>query len=201
MSGKSSGTVGMNDKGIENTQTLLKSYLQNRIKAGDIVVDATAGRGKDTLFLAECVGPLGKVYAFDIQEDAIASTRELLTEYQLMDRVALFLESHSEIDKIVPTGIKAVIFNLGYLPGSNQQVTTHPETTIQAIEAGVRLLTEKGLIVLTVYRGHDQGAAESASLNTYLAGLPKKDFSVLQGIYLNQGDASPYWLIIQKNRG
>lgn len=213
MSGISSGTVGMSEsgkavlneipsrKGIENTQTLLKVYLQRVILDGDIVVDATAGRGKDTLFLADCVGPKGKVYAFDIQKAAIESTRELLIEYNRNDRVDLFLESHTDMEKFLPGRIKAALFNLGYLPGSDQQVTTHPETTIQAINAALRLLTEKGVIVLTVYRGHDNGAEESAVLNTYLAGLPKKDFSVLQGIYLNQGEHSPYWLIIQKNRG
>lgn len=147
-------------KGIENTQTLLKLYLQRMILDGDIVVDATAGRGKDTLFLADCVGPKGKVYAFDIQKAAIESTRELLIEYNRNDRVDLFLESHTDMEKFVP--------------GSDQQVTTHPETTIQAINAALRLLTEKGVIVLTVYRGHDNGAEESAVLNTYLAGLPRR---------------------------
>ncbi len=30
--------------------------------------------------------------------------------------------------------------------------------------------------------------------------LPKQDYSVLEGRYLNQGEKSPYWVMVQKNR-
>ncbi|RJE48488.1 SAM-dependent methyltransferase [Dehalobacter sp. MCB1] len=190
-----------NPKGIGNTQTMLKMYLQQLIQHGDQVIDATAGRGKDTLFLAECVGPEGRVFAFDIQEEAIQSTRELLTAHKMLDRVALFRESHTEIGRLVPQGIRAVVFNLGYLPGSNQAMITEPETTLRAVNDTLKLLVAKGVIVCTVYRGHSHSLEEANALNAYAAELSKKDFHVLQGIYLNQGETSPYWLIIQKNRG
>jgi len=210
LSGRNSGTAGMNHegmngvfnpKGIGNTQTMLKMYLQQLIQHGDQVIDATAGRGKDTLFLAECVGPEGRVFAFDIQEEAIQSTRELLTAHKMLDRVALFRESHTEIGRLVPQGIRAVVFNLGYLPGSNQAMITEPETTLRAVNDTLKLLVAKGVIVCTVYRGHSHSLEEANALNAYAAELSKKDFHVLQGIYLNQGETSPYWLIIQKNRG
>lgn len=211
MSGRNSGTAGMNNesmngvfnpKGIENMQTMLKMYLQHLIQPGDQVLDATAGRGKDTLFLAECVGSEGRVFAFDIQEEAIQSTRELLTAHKMLDRVALFRESHTEIGRLVPQGIRAAVFNLGYLPGSSSQtIITEPETTLQAVNDTLKLLAAKGVIVLTVYRGHSRSLEEANTLNAYAAELSKKDFHVLQGMYLNQGETSPYWLIIQKNRG
>ncbi len=209
MSGRNSGTAGMNHemngvfnpKGIENTQTMLKMYLQHLIQPGDQVIDATAGRGKDTLFLAECVGPEGRVFAFDIQEEAIQSTRELLTAHKMLDRVALFRESHTEIGCLVPQGIRAAVFNLGYLPGSSQTIITEPETTLRAVNDTLKLLVAKGVIMLTVYRGHSRSLEEANTLNAYAAELSKKDFHVLQGMYLNQGETSPYWLTIQKNRG
>ena len=33
----------------------------------EIALDATAGTGADTLYLAKCTGSKGKVYAFDIR--------------------------------------------------------------------------------------------------------------------------------------
>lgn len=37
------------------------------LRPGDVAVDATAGNGHDTLFLAQAVGPSGTVYAIDVQ--------------------------------------------------------------------------------------------------------------------------------------
>lgn len=42
-------------------QDIWTAYVQE----GDAVVDATAGNGRDTLWLAKAVGPQGSVYAFD----------------------------------------------------------------------------------------------------------------------------------------
>ena len=46
---------------------LAQQRIGTIVRSGDIAVDATAGNGHDTLFLAERVGPAGQVYAFDIQ--------------------------------------------------------------------------------------------------------------------------------------
>jgi len=171
------------------------------IREGDVVVDATAGRGRDTLFLAECVGRKGKVYAFDIQAEAIHATRELLTAAGVAERVELFQASHTSIAGHVQQKIKAAVFNLGYLPGSgNKTIITRAATTIEAVKQIMPLLEEKGVVALTVYRGHEGGLAESQSLTCFLSRLPRQDFSVIQGIYINQGELSPYWILIQKNR-
>ena len=37
------------------------------VQRGDTVVDATAGNGSDTLWLAKAVGPYGTVYAIDTE--------------------------------------------------------------------------------------------------------------------------------------
>ncbi len=189
-----------NLRGIEDTQTLLKSHLKGIIREGDYVIDGTAGRGRDTLFLAQCVGPQGQVYAFDIQEEAITATEKLLLTHHLRDRVVLLRRSHDEITVCIKNRIKAAIFNLGYLPDSANPLTTKAETTLEAVKQVLVLLEYKGVLALTVYRGHEGGLEESDSLLRYISGLPKKDFSVLQGIYLNQGGLSPYWIMIQNNR-
>jgi methylase of polypeptide subunit release factors len=187
-------------RGIEEINTIVRNYLEKIIQKGDLVVDATAGRGRDTLFLARCVGIEGRVIAFDIQEEALKVTRELLIKEKMIDRVRLLHKNHGEIASHVSKGVKAVIFNLGYLPGSDRKITTQADITVQAVAEALNLLLEKGIIAITVYRGHDGGLEESQALTSFLSGLPKKDFSVLQGMYLNQGELSPYWIMIQKNR-
>lgn len=186
------------DRGIQDIQAILRDYLKKIIRSEDVVVDATTGLGRDTLFLAQCVGPKGKVFAFDIQKEAIEATRELLTKHKMSQRVELLQASHVEILNYVPKGIKAVVFNLGYLPNSNHRVKTLPETTVRAIGEVLDLLAYKGIVAVTAYRGHEGGLEESNALIQYISGLPKKEFSVLQGIYLNQGENSPYWIMIQK---
>ncbi len=188
------------ERGIQDIQTMQKVYLQTIIEPGDIVVDATAGLGRDTVFLANCVGSGGKVYAFDIQEEALTATRFLLIEQGLSPRVDLILASHTELSQYVPDRVKAVVFNLGYLPGSDHQVTTKASTTLEAVKVAIKMLKIKGIIWITIYIGHDTGNEESQTLLNHFSTLPKKDFSVFQGSYINQGELSPYWIIIQKNR-
>ena len=52
------------------------AILKNHLREGDQAIDATAGNGYDTLFLAEQIGLSGEVIAIDIQNCAIQSTRE-----------------------------------------------------------------------------------------------------------------------------
>ena len=40
----------------KNTIKLCHEHLKSEIKEGDTVIDATAGRGRDTLLLSELVG-------------------------------------------------------------------------------------------------------------------------------------------------
>ena len=54
----------------QNALGLSHKFISEHVKSGDVCIDATAGRGRDTLFLCELVGEEGKVFAFDIQEEA-----------------------------------------------------------------------------------------------------------------------------------
>ena len=53
-------------------------FISEHVKEGDLCIDATMGNGNDTLLLFRLCGEKGHVLAFDIQEIALANTRERL---------------------------------------------------------------------------------------------------------------------------
>ncbi|MEW9667716.1 class I SAM-dependent methyltransferase [Ammoniphilus sp. 3BR4] len=180
------------------TQTA-HQLIESRVRPGDEVIDATMGNGHDTLFLAQLVQDQGKVYAYDIQSQAILSTDKLLSSYGLRHRAELLHRSHDEMD--YPEGsMAAVIFNLGYLPGSDKVIATQASTTLAAIEKALRLIRVGGLIVLTVYWGHEEGKNEKEEVEWYVENLPYPEFMVLRYQYVNPKNQPPYILAIERRR-
>lgn len=177
---------------------IVSGYLHN----GDVAVDATAGNGHDTLALAEMAGPDGKVYAFDIQEKALETTHNLLTQAGVRARCVLHHASHDQMDQLLPPSLKGtvsvVIFNLGYLPGSEKEMTTKRETTLSAVEKSLDLIRTNGLVAITMYSGHPQGLQEKQALLAFAAQLPAKDFHVAYTSYINQHKNPPELLCITK---
>ena len=112
---------------------LHKYFILKHLHEGDVAVDFTMGNGHDTEFLSKTVGPEGFVYAFDIQEQALASTQEHLVKVGCPDNYQLILDSHSNVKKYVDVPFKAGMFNLGWLPGGDKSITTLRETTLPAI--------------------------------------------------------------------
>src|SRR5574339_2358 len=115
---------------LERVLQFAKTIMENTIQPGDIAVDATLGIGHDTLFLANLVGNSGKVFGFDIQESAVLSSKARLEENHVENRTVLFQKGHEHILEYLPTiyhgKVKAAIFNLGYLPGSDKSIVTKP---------------------------------------------------------------------------
>ena len=74
--------------------------LEEYIEEGDICIDATAGNGGDTEFLCQKVGETGNVYAFDVQEMAIAHTRERLEKANLSTRAKLIQDGHEKMQTL-----------------------------------------------------------------------------------------------------
>lgn len=173
-------------------------WLEAYVKPGMVVVDATAGNGHDTLFLAQLVGPKGKVFAFDIQPAALAATGQRLRQHGLADRVELIAAGHEHLDHYVREAIHAVVFNLGYLPGGDKTIITRPETTLQALQRGMELLVPGGLIVLTVYTGHPGGGEEWESLKEFILRLPREEWDVVQSTFLNRSPSAPFNVGLQK---
>ena len=125
------------------------------LRPGDIAVDGTAGKGRDTACLAQAVGPSGHVHAFDIQPEAVASTRNLLEVAGLLDRVSVHLRSHAELAAVLTPAqqgkVGVAIFNLGYLPGGNPDIITRPDSTQTALDAAYAALRPGGRLICVAY--------------------------------------------------
>jgi len=175
--------------------------IEQVVKPGDAVIDATAGNGNDTLFLAQLVGPKGKVYAFDIQDVALKNTYDLLKEYKVVDNVFLFKCGHENLHTKVSSPVKSVIFNLGYLPKGNHSIITLPETSIRGIVQAMNLLEVGGLITITVYTGHQGGSVEESMIEDLVTKLDKKKWDVLKWSFLNKSEIAPYLIALYSREG
>lgn len=182
----------------KNPLSISHEIVTRYLAEGDIAVDATAGNGNDTIFLAEIVGIKGKVYAFDIQNAAIENTREKLKTNNLQNRVVLINDGHQFIDKYVPPGVKVIMFNLGYLPGGNHQIATKPESTIVAIKNSLDVLKVGGIIMMVIYYGGDSGYVEKDAVLDYIRLLDNKKYSVLVMDFVNWLNCPPISVCIQK---
>ena len=179
---------------LQYAQTLLKSAVDE----GDIAVDATAGNGHDTLFLAQLVGDDGFVYAFDVQKQAVDATLHRLLDNALEHRALVLKDGHENVAKYVNKPVAGAIFNLGYLPGSDHEVITRPNTTIQALESLFKLLKIGGIIVLVIYHGHEGGKEERDEVIRFVSELPQKYIHVLRYEFLNQKNDPPFVIALEK---
>lgn len=176
---------------------LQKQFILNHLGEGDVAVDFTMGNGHDTAFLSKTVGKSGHVYAFDVQEMALASTAENLEREGCEHNYTLILDSHHNVKKYVQAPIKAGMFNLGYLPGSDKKVTTMRETTMPAIEAAVELLDHSGVLLVAVYPGHAEGDAEGKMVLDYFATLDRHVICCTLIRILNS-PTSPFFIVVEK---
>lgn len=151
---------------------IAKQLVGSLLQPGDHAVDATTGNGQDTLALAQTVGSSGKVYGFDIQEEALIATRNMLTTRNTISQVELIQACHSKMAEHIIKPVHAVMFNLGYLPNGNKSVTTQATTTLSAIEQAQGLLVPGGIISVVTYPGHEEGAREHQALTNWLTENP-----------------------------
>lgn len=185
---------------IQQALQQAKLYISEIVRPGDTVVDATAGNGHDTLFLAKAVGENGKVYAFDVQEQAIHITRERLVKAEESTQVELYLMSHQHLEQVVATPIQAAMFNLGYLPGADHEITTHATSTWQAIQSCLELLSAGGRVIVVLYHGHPSGKLERTYILDQAALLAQEQYQVLHSAFLNQQNSPPEFLVIEKKK-
>ena len=188
-------------KGLNNTVDLLelqKRFILAHLRPGDVAVDCTMGNGNDTAFLSQTVGETGRVYAFDIQEAALESTRAHLAELGCPENYTLIRASHHRILEFVKENPKAVMFNLGYLPGSGKkQVTTMRETTMEAVRGAVELLDHDGILLVAIYPGHEEGRLEGEMLGEYFASLDRHKICCSCFKIVNS-PTSPYFYVVEK---
>ena len=177
--------------------SLHKQILSAHIKDGDTAVDFTMGNGHDTLFLAQAVGENGRVYAFDIQEQALIHTKERLEQNGVSGRVQLLPVSHHLAAQYVKEQFSAGVFNLGYLPGGDKALTTRCETTRLAVLSALDLLKSGGILLIAVYPGHAEGEREGRMLCEILEKLDRKKYCAAVLKIINSAD-SPYFITVEK---
>ena len=178
---------------------LRKHFILQHLGAGEVAVDFTMGNGNDTLFLSQTVGAGGHVYAFDIQQAALASTEKHLTEAGAPENYTLICASHHRVAEFVHEPFKAGMFNLGYLPGSGKKdLTTMRETTMPAVEAAIDLLLPDGVLIIAVYPGHEEGAREGDMLRSYFETLSRFKICASEFRILNS-PTSPYFFVVEKH--
>lgn len=177
--------------------------LRERLRPGDTAVDATAGNGHDTLFLTQLAGPEGMVFAIDVQSEALAATRSLLERESVpAGSWRLILAGHETLRDAIPPrwhgGVSAVVFNLGYLPGSDKTLTTTACSTIAAMRAALDILRPGGVIVAVLYTGHPGGREEADAVLNFAAGLPAAEYHAVHYRTLNSRNTPPSVLAIEK---
>lgn len=180
------------------------------LRPGDLAIDLTAGKGRDTLALAKAVGIEGQVVAFDLQPTAIEQTRELLQCYDfatanwpaeqiLTKQPGIFLiqACHSTLDKVLTDPAQVIIANLGYLPGGDKSLTTRPASTLAALQQSVEQLSSGGRLVVTVYPVHPGGTEEGEAVSSFFKELPAPHWQVLCLRVANCTEA-PYLLVAER---
>ena len=173
-------------------------HISEVVNQGDFCLDATAGNGHDSLFLAQQVGISGKVFSIDIQAQAIQNTQKLLQQNGLHAVVQLILGSHRNllelVDKTAHGQIKASTFNLGYLPGGDHSVITHADNTTHAICQAYQITALGGIISVLCYRGHAGGAREANSV-AELCEHRRWSYEKING---SENPTSPVLMLIRK---
>lgn len=193
--------------GFLSVLSFAHKLVGERLQPGDAAVDATAGTGADTLFLARACGPRGRIFAFDIQAEALALTQARLhkEEPALLPAVTLLQQSHAEMAQALPGDIcgklGAVMFNLGYLPaaGADPSLITQTSSTLHALEAALRLLRPRGILTAVLYPGHAGGDEEAVAVESWAAALPQ---AAAQAIVYRQAQkpVAPYLIAVEKKQ-
>lgn len=180
--------------------------LEECVGAGDFVIDATAGNGHDTLKLAQRVGSHGEVWAIDLQEAALRATRARLQEAGIETAVRLLGGDHAEVlaswSREHQSRAAAIVFNLGYLPGGDKEVTTRAGNTVAALEASLPLLAPGAPLLVTAYRGHAGGQAEADAVAAWAESLAPARWSARSEEPPRRSGKNPppvLWIVRQAN--
>ena len=176
--------------------------------AGPLMLDATAGNGHDTVFLAELAGEGGMVLAVDRQEEALARSAALLRQRGLERRVRLTRGDHADMVALLARELPdaealldLAVFNLGFLPGSDKRVATSAATTLTALEAVWGRLRPGGLLSVHAYSGHPGGADEAKAVGDRMRALPWREAQVSACSQWNKARSpETLWLAVKNVR-
>jgi len=193
----------MNHKSFQITEWCHR-FIRDQVQPGDICIDATAGNGYDTLLLHQLVGEDGYVFAFDIQEEAIIRTAQLVDDADAPGEAEYFVCGHEQMKLQIPQEaqgqINCIMFNFGYLPGGSHEVSTTLDTSVEGIQQGLELLQVGGLMSLLIYSGGDTGFDEKTGILQYVKTLDTKQYVVISNEYCNRPNHPPMLVLIYKLR-
>ena len=174
--------------------------IRSQAAAGGFYIDATMGKGKDTLMLCHLAGKTGRVLAFDIQDEALLATQRLLEEQECLSRARLIKDGHENMDLYAGENTADVIcFNFGYLPGGRHHISTSVRTSVEAIKKGLKILKKGGMMSLCIYSGGDTGFEEKEGILECLRGLSAREYTVIVNEYYNRANNPPIPVFVFKN--
>ena len=177
---------------VEFSKVLMKDFILSLNKDNIICVDATLGNGNDALFLSNLINDRGIVVGYDIQELSIENSTKLFKE-QNINNVFPKLKSHEFIEE---DNIDLVIFNLGFLPGSDKTIKTNKVSSLNALKNLLPKMNQDNmLIILCLYVGHQEGLEESIVIDDFVKSLPSSRYLVTKYQNYNR-PTSPYLLTI-----
>ena len=178
----------------------VQDFLAARLVHPRLCVDATCGNGGDTAFLCRLTAPEGRVLGFDIQPEAIASTRARLEQAGVpAGQYALHCDSHAHLLQYVQPGTAdAVMFNFGWLPGADHSVFSTADSSIPALEAALAALRAGGVLSAILYSGRVIGTDEKQSILGWLRALPLEKYTVLVCDFANWADTAPLPCLVLK---
>ena len=178
----------------------VQDFLAARLVHPQLCVDATCGNGGDTAFLCNLTAPAGRVLAFDVQPEAIRSTRARLEQADVpADRYSLICGSHADLLQYVQPGTAdAVMFNFGWLPGADHGVFSTAQSSIPALQAALQAVRPGGIVSAILYSGAVIGSDEKQAVLRFLRALPLKSFTVLVCDFANWAETAPLPCLILK---
>jgi hypothetical protein len=194
----------MNKKTLPSLDMQAHGFISRVVSPEDLVVDATAGNGNDTLFLAGLVGSSGLVLAFDAQREALEHTRKRLDNAGITT-VTCIHAGHEDIgrhlDRYAPNRpVAAAMFDLGFLADGDRMIVTRAETTLAACRALLERLKPAGLISIHMYTGHQGGTAEVEALLAWAGELPWETWHVLRISSFNKQRNTEHLLLVEKRQ-
>lgn len=174
-------------------------FIREQVMEGDICIDATMGNGSDTLLLSCLCGKTGHVFAFDIQEQALVSTKTKLQQENAPENYTLIHASHTEMQQYAEKeSVSCIVFNFGYLPGGDHKLATTKETSIPAMEQALSLLKKEGILSLCIYSGGDSGFEERDAVLAWLKTLDSRKFLVIKNDFYNRPNHPPIPVLVIK---
>ena len=175
----------------------VQDFLAARLVHPQLCVDATCGNGGDTAFLCGLTAPEGRVLGFDIQPEAITSTRARLEKQGLT--AELICDSHANLLQYVRPGTADIVmFNFGWLPGADHSVFSTADSSIPALEAALAALRTGGVLSAILYSGRVIGTDEKQSILGWLRALPLEKYTVLVCDFANWADTAPLPCLVLK---